>query len=410
MTVYQVVLDNIPLLEKKVAKVNKIAAKLGCPPVVVTMSEIKFKEIVKATEDGRQIKTGEYVEYYDVEIVGSAPIIAGWKFIGTLSHDYKDAVLRAVPNEVIPAKYFTATPDQCDHCNKIRQRRDTYVVQNIETGETKQVGKSCVRDFLGHNNPENIGKYLDYIADIGSEDFDEDRPFARNRLNVPIMTLAGHIARCLRVYGFVSRKAAESNKCWATADAVELSYDGEKGTEPNKKVFKEPPTAEDFEVGKKGIEFLRNEMEVKSEFQHNIKTIANNDYIAYRDIGMTAYGMQSWLQAKEMAVKEQKAKENRKPSEYVGKVGERIVAKVKVEFHTTFEGAFGTTHLFKMADENDNVFAWFGSGDAKEVLGNLKSRDEFVTIKGTVKKQEVYKDVKQTMLTRVAIFEEKVKK
>lgn len=42
-------------------------------------------------------------------------------------------------------------PGECDHCHTARHRSATYLIENDDTGEIKQVGKNCLKDFLGHS-------------------------------------------------------------------------------------------------------------------------------------------------------------------------------------------------------------------------------------------------------------------
>ena len=59
---------------------------------------------------------------------------------------------------------------------------------------------------------------------------------------------------------------------------------------------------------------------------------------------------------------------------------------------TTWETDYGLTKIFKIVDVNGNVYTWKTSGgisdDAKEIVGTVKSHNE-------------YRGIKQTELTRV---------
>ncbi|HLR95018.1 MAG TPA: hypothetical protein VK053_10860 [Jiangellaceae bacterium] len=73
----------------------------------------------------------------------------GWRF---------DAALDRVPGtdeftmRTVPGRDFGGwrpEPGRCDHCGKFRDRNTTYLVTHPETGETMQVGASCMEAFLG---------------------------------------------------------------------------------------------------------------------------------------------------------------------------------------------------------------------------------------------------------------------
>ncbi len=83
-----------------------------------------------------------------------------------------------------------------------------------------------------------------------------------------------------------------------------------------------------------------------------------------------------------------------KASEYVGEVKERIEFEAEVTGVYGTEGFYGHTDIVKFKDVANNQFTWFASD-----YTDLKRGDR-MTIKGTVKKHEDYRDVKQTVLTR----------
>ena len=61
-----------------------------------------------------------------------------------------------------------------------------------------------------------------------------------------------------------------------------------------------------------------------------------------------------------------------------------------------FDGAYGTSYLVTMVTPEGNVLKTFSSGN----FGNVEV-GQTLQIKGTVKKHEVYKGNKETMLSRV---------
>jgi hypothetical protein len=84
-------------------------------------------------------------------------------------------------------------------------------------------------------------------------------------------------------------------------------------------------------------------------------------------------------------------------SAYVGEIKERIEFEAQVEFTKEFDGYYGTTTLIKLRDLEGNVFTWFASGYQNVARGDR------VSIKGTVKKHEEFREVKQTILTRCKV-------
>ncbi len=81
-------------------------------------------------------------------------------------------------------------------------------------------------------------------------------------------------------------------------------------------------------------------------------------------------------------------------SEYVGEIKERIEFEAEVIGVYGTEGHYGHTDIVKFKDADRNMFTWFASD-----YTNLERGDR-ISIKGTVKKHDNFRDVKQTVLTR----------
>lgn len=86
------------------------------------------------------------------------------------------------------------------------------------------------------------------------------------------------------------------------------------------------------------------------------------------------------------------------PSEYVGEIGERIEVSVIVESKREFESLYGTQFCYGFRDENKNCYTWFTSTASKTSF----TVGEEVTIRGSVKSHDIYKNKKSTVLSRVS--------
>ena len=58
-------------------------------------------------------------------------------------------VVRYLPGAEQSLDPAAIRPGECDHCHTTRDRSSVLIVRNDDTDETKQVGRSCVKDFLG---------------------------------------------------------------------------------------------------------------------------------------------------------------------------------------------------------------------------------------------------------------------
>lgn len=83
--------------------------------------------------------------------------------------------------------------------------------------------------------------------------------------------------------------------------------------------------------------------------------------------------------------------------QWVGSIGDTIVATVTIEALIPIEGYYGSSTLVKMIDDSNNSLTWFASSFVPF------ERGEHVTIKARVKDHDEYEGTKQTKLTRVRI-------
>ena len=86
-------------------------------------------------------------------------------------------------------------------------------------------------------------------------------------------------------------------------------------------------------------------------------------------------------------------------STHVGSIGDRIELSLKVTKAIPLETRFGTSILHTLTDENSNTFTWNTSAKNLPVGGRYVMR-------GTIKSHDVYKNEKQTALTRCVVVEE----
>lgn len=73
----------------------------------------------------------------------------GWQFAAALDRvpGTEEFMMRAAPDHDFGG--WRPEPGRCDHCGKYRDRNTTYLVTHPESGETMQVGASCMEAFLG---------------------------------------------------------------------------------------------------------------------------------------------------------------------------------------------------------------------------------------------------------------------
>lgn len=139
-----------------------------------------------------------------------------------------------------------------------------------------------------------------------------------------------------------------------------------------------------------------------NDYLWNLFAVAKSGIAESRTFGLAASMVAAYTKA-EVRKREKAA---RKPSEYVGTVGEIRSFELLLDKHFSFETAWGWVNRYIFRDENDNVVTWKASGDAS-VIGATGDKEMVEGTKyiltGTVKEHSDYKGTKQTVLTRCAV-------
>ena len=64
--------------------------------------------------------------------------------------------------------------------------------------------------------------------------------------------------------------------------------------------------------------------------------------------------------------------------------------------HKSFSNDYGVTHLLVFHDEKGNIYSSYYSG-----AGHIPCEDDNLVLTGTVKKHNLFNEIKQTVLTRI---------
>ena len=363
------------MVEQKIEKLNKRAAKLHLDPITLEWGKA-FTE-----EDNILLPfllSGPLSVSYD-----------GWEFIATLQHlPTGESIIRAISNEYeIPLEY-RESGSACEHCHVNRYRKDTYVVRHDATCEAKQVGSTCIKDFLGGNSPDSIMQRASFVGDLlhfmqgatGFQGLSDEGIFYIN-------TVLANTAAVIRHKGWVSKGEASKTGKVATATLVldQLSRDR---FDSHYQV-----TEEDRETAKEAAEWAENlsDEEVEpSDYLYNIRALARSGMVGLRTIGYTASIISSYLRAKNPPL--------RKESDFVGVLKERKVFDLTVRRVTGFSGNFGYTNKYIFQDSDGNVIVWLTSTSQSLEEGKKYS------VKGTIKAHQTFNSTKETLITRCEVL------
>jgi len=396
LKIYSIPEMNYSELETKLAKLNKKGIKLNCEPIVLTqVGTIDLKIDVPWS-----IKK-VLVRHNQITISGVAPVIAGWELIASCEGFENGTLIKSIPEKEYPEKYRQMLV--CEHCNSDRNRKYTFIVRNVESGEYKMVGKSCLKDFLGHADPNFYARMLEYLAEFEEKEYSEI-PFGyKSRIDTE--NYLTFVAACIRENGWLSRtKAKEEEECGiSTADYAEISMEnfGKIVTDYRGNIIEYPiPTDHDKELAKKSLQWAKDITDTKNDYLYNINLLAHESSITHKELGFVASIVSSFTRQMEHEIlKEQKATAQKQEliSQYIGSIGEKIQTELTYINSFSFETQWGAGHIHKFLDQNGNVFIWKSSKYIEVDQGQL------VKIKGTIKDHAEYAGAKQTILTRCKI-------
>lgn len=406
--------------QQKMKHINKIAKEVGAEPVKVDYLESYFVqaygENVYDPSTGRILAfgpiPGKSNQYFKIRLTGETPKFKGWEFIATVTGTPNGNILSKVPGYIdnLPEQYRSGNM-VCEYCGKARRRINTFIVKSQETGEFQAVGRNCLGKFLGSANPANIANMATWAYDIEEElSGDDDELKIGGSSHDPYLGLDEFLAITSAVvekHGWVSRTAAMDNESLTStvARVIDQIYPNYK--DKNREIIK----IEDRhrEKAKEIIDFARSDaLSTNTDYKNNLKVVTAGPVFNEKFAGIVAslvnFTDRSLEQEKEMAAKRaQWAKEKeerlaeRKKSEFLGEIGQRITVPVRVVYHRLVESDFRPSYyIVKMETPNRDQLTWFASN----WIFDDDYKDKWYNLTATVKNHETYEGVKQTVVTR----------
>jgi hypothetical protein len=397
-----------PFFEEKIEKLNKRARKLNVPSV-----EIRIVREFNKERENPQNRRGPKVSepYYAVKIEGETPKLAGWDFVATIEHKEGGNIIRTVPgyaDDEGVRGFFEAQPHYCAWCKKQRRRIDTFIVKNTETNEMKQVGRNCLKDFLGGTDPKAILWWFSFRDDIESviqEAGDvANRRGAREELTTDVESVLRAAAAAVRRYGY-RKSSGEQGYHGSTAHMVRCGLFGVSRYLPRDAIEHEwgnvtsNPTPVDDAAAQTVIAWWRTvpqQQKDNNNFMHTLDVLMNSQNITNRDIGFLSAIYPVYARATAAARPQNNAQQPQKSNEHLGTVGQKLTNVTVTVIRTRIiSGAYGNTQIVSMEDPTGNVIEWFNNSSTE-----LEEGKRYV-ISGTIKKHDQYNGRNKTVLLRV---------
>ena len=386
---YAIHKSEVSKVEKAIAAINRKAEKIGCDPIKLTFGE-PYK-VKRYTEFGRKY----YLFMVDATVEYEIPKIDGWELICTFdiypNPEGDDVVMTSVvPNKTLPEEYVRKTEIHCDHCGRKRHRTHSMLMRH-EDGHYKEVGSTCIKDFFGHD-PHRLLLYAGFEFKTLFKDIDDDEfyPNAGGGIQATdlIETLA-YTNATIRKFGWVSKKKAYEEQIQPTAEETLLQMF------PHPKMrdeWKVDVQERDTEIAKGCVKYFEElDPPLSNEYLWNCKKMVEIEYVPFKHMGIVC----SMIPVYQRHLADLKAAEA-DSSEHVGEIGDRLRdIKAEVVFKTYTSSDFGTSRLYILQGEDGNRYKCFYTGSTWSA-----EQGDKVLLTGTVKKHEVYRGKKATMLTR----------
>jgi hypothetical protein len=390
---YEIHENIIGKLETKIKKVENKCKKYGIDFYFEIVGET-YREI-----ENKLTNEIELHKYLIVDVAGHAQI-NGWNFIAMIEHTETGNIIRQADFEIfVPEKYRTAK-SICEHCNVNRIRTYTAVIQHEETGEYKQVGKSCLKDYTGGMDSEAITYMMSFLTEIETAQNDSISGYGYQAyINIKDVLQAARAVT--ELYGYINREKAEEIRIESTATRVSaiLSQRSKFDRELVEKMTAKGLKTEEIKNIDVSdiIDFIMNE-EVKNNYISNIQTLLKSEYCKNKNFNFVVSAV-GYYNGRQKAIDfENRQKKEKQSTEYHdGNIKDKISVKIdKAQYITNYETQYGTTNIYKFT-ANNVCYIW-------KTATTIENIEQVKEISGTIKDFNEYLGEKQTVLTRVKII------
>jgi len=381
------------------------------------------------------------VSVKEIEIVEEIKPENEWEILGVLDHE--EGLIISAPNKQVP---YDRVPknlhdsSNCDHCHTKRFRNKTIFVENQDTKEIKCVGGTCIRYYLGYDYEKimniitQLNMFKNYFGDGGGGWGDDDwfDGFGGKRYNpeddiTDVKDIVKYFMYWVNVKGYLSKAGAERQNTGertilSTSEIInrDLHYiycppiggssrdakDAMEEWEEDYKAYSKIISKGDdkyFDLVKDFIE----ERYKENNFLLNSRNFFISGGVKIKQMKyIISTCSMFWGMKLSNDIRNQKTKELAK-SEFVGTIGEKEkLENLIVKNVSGFEGSFGWTNVYRLADENGNIFTKFGTINQRFLTEDSPTEDieqgAIVSFTAEIKKHDTYRDTKQTILGRLS--------
>jgi hypothetical protein len=386
-TVITIITERLPEAVKALKKLAAKAERYGTPKVTWSVAAPRAEK--RRTEDGRTVS----IQVTDITLGNlEAPRVGAFRFLARLERTPAGTIIDSIAGEDLPER-FRNTTGECEHCGKVRDRKHLFVVCE-DGGEPVQVGRSCLRDYMGTDTPESVASRFRFERELG--EFSDEWSLGSGPVTDSAAELLAVTATAIRLWGWVPKSAPEGSGT-PTSSRISVWFylpPGNKSGKEDLDALKAAISDADWEEAGAAFAWVMSNGD-DSEYMHNLRTILVAGVVEPKRRGYACSAVAAHQRALGLLELKRREREASANSHHVGVVGERLRGlELTVLSNRGFSGQFGDSVLYKMRDEAGNVFTWFKSGDGIMDVGNTYILD------ATVKAHTSYQGVLETQLTR----------
>lgn len=331
---------------------------------------------------------------FEVTITGRPPSYGGWRFLAAVDNVAGQPVLRYPPGaaETDLVANGSIRPGTCDHCHTTRPRTTTLLVRHETSGQVKQVGSGCLKDFLGWST---LPVFLD-VDDLVGELRAHHRPTTGTQWSLE--SVLAYSWAIFATYGWTPASAT-GGRHQPTRDLVGTVLANGKGAEEILiRIADRLPQAPTMAA--RIITDLTPTVQPETAgYGANLKALLTAGVVPRRQLGLAVSMVNAWEHRDEAPARP--AAETTEPARtlsHAGTVGDPITLTGTITCLLPLAGyhRYSPPQRLLIVDCGDTIAKTMTSAGWSHDL----SRGDTVTLTGTVKAHQEYRGIPQTMLAR----------
>ena len=349
----------------------------------------------------------------DLDVFAGAARLAGWDFLATLEPLTGGNLIKKMPAAIVDdgeLEPYREGAIGCDHCATKRRRAETFIVRadgsvpGVAAGTYRQVGRTCLRDFLGGKDAAAILWLLSIdkiMSDAGGDGDGEGWDGDSADRSLDMLEFLTWVTASIRIVGWTSKAEAEARGGSSTASrAMYLVTPQGTGFAGAWRAAREAhqPTETDISRAAAALTWAKG-LAGASDYERNVRLVANQPRLDAKHAGILASVIQAFDREAGRAIERAARATAAAGSVHVGTVGKRAIWDLVVERIADVKTEYGMLHIHTMRDASGNALIWKTASQRLEVHAKIK-------VRGTVKRHSEYKGEKQTELARCNVMDD----